>query len=151
MEGSFNVNTKCTIDLVYLVLMTVDIKMRELFIWKKVLVGQCVPGSVLVGTYCTSCSSLNCVKWWFMFFRKAEDGSIFYGGWARMAQPIINFAVVEVAKPNIGKWEVLVFGCFQWHYKDEVNIGGASWIVASLWPTARTVVMGLSWFSTWGN
>jgi len=32
MEGSFNVNTKCTIDLVYLVLMTVDIKMRELFI-----------------------------------------------------------------------------------------------------------------------
>ncbi|XP_023721856.1 RNA helicase aquarius [Cryptotermes secundus] len=34
---------------------------------------------------------------------KAEDGSIFYGGWARMAQPIVNFAVVEVAKPNIGE------------------------------------------------
>ncbi|XP_069675214.1 RNA helicase aquarius [Periplaneta americana] len=34
---------------------------------------------------------------------KAEDSSIFYGGWARMAQPIINFAVVEVAKPNIGE------------------------------------------------
>lgn len=33
---------------------------------------------------------------------KAEDGGIFYGGWARMAQPIINFAVVEVAKPDIG-------------------------------------------------
>ncbi|XP_066993686.1 RNA helicase aquarius isoform X2 [Anabrus simplex] len=34
---------------------------------------------------------------------KAEDGSTFFGGWARMAQPIINFAVVEVAKPNIGE------------------------------------------------
>ncbi|VEN47986.1 unnamed protein product, partial [Callosobruchus maculatus] len=34
---------------------------------------------------------------------KAEDGSIYYGGWARMAQPITNFAVVEVAKPNIGE------------------------------------------------
>lgn len=34
---------------------------------------------------------------------RAEDGSIYWGGWARMAQPIINFAVVEVAKPNIGE------------------------------------------------
>ncbi|CAH1983386.1 unnamed protein product [Acanthoscelides obtectus] len=34
---------------------------------------------------------------------KAEDDSIYYGGWARMAQPITNFAVVEVAKPNIGE------------------------------------------------
>ncbi|KAJ8912549.1 hypothetical protein NQ315_006620 [Exocentrus adspersus] len=34
---------------------------------------------------------------------KAEDGSVYWGGWARMAQPIINFAVVEVAKPNIGE------------------------------------------------
>ncbi|XP_072391042.1 RNA helicase aquarius isoform X1 [Diabrotica undecimpunctata] len=34
---------------------------------------------------------------------KAEDGNIYWGGWARMAQPIINFAVVEVAKPNIGE------------------------------------------------
>ncbi|XP_049959812.1 RNA helicase aquarius [Schistocerca serialis cubense] len=34
---------------------------------------------------------------------RAEDGSVFYGGWARMAQPIVHFAVVEVAKPNIGE------------------------------------------------
>ncbi|KAJ8928422.1 hypothetical protein NQ314_019011 [Rhamnusium bicolor] len=34
---------------------------------------------------------------------KAEDTSVYWGGWARMAQPIINFAVVEVAKPNIGE------------------------------------------------
>ncbi|KAI5748269.1 hypothetical protein M8J77_023683 [Diaphorina citri] len=34
---------------------------------------------------------------------KSEDGSPFFGGWARMAQPIVNFAVVEVAKPNIGE------------------------------------------------
>ncbi|XP_018567368.1 intron-binding protein aquarius isoform X2 [Anoplophora glabripennis] len=34
---------------------------------------------------------------------KAEDGGVYWGGWARMAQPIINFAVVEVAKPNIGE------------------------------------------------
>uniref|UniRef100_A0A8D9DRA3 RNA helicase aquarius n=1 Tax=Cacopsylla melanoneura TaxID=428564 RepID=A0A8D9DRA3_9HEMI len=34
---------------------------------------------------------------------KAEDESTFFGGWARMAQPIVNFAVVEVAKPNIGE------------------------------------------------
>ncbi|CAG9762602.1 unnamed protein product [Ceutorhynchus assimilis] len=34
---------------------------------------------------------------------KAEDGSVYWGGWARMAQPIEHFAVVEVAKPNIGE------------------------------------------------
>lgn len=26
-----------------------------------------------------------------------------FGGWARMAQPITKFAVVEVAKPSIGE------------------------------------------------
>ncbi|XP_019878186.2 RNA helicase aquarius [Aethina tumida] len=34
---------------------------------------------------------------------KSEDGSVYFGGWARMAQPITAFAVVEVAKPNIGE------------------------------------------------
>ncbi|RZF44564.1 hypothetical protein LSTR_LSTR001322 [Laodelphax striatellus] len=34
---------------------------------------------------------------------KDEDGGVFFGGWARMAQSIVNFAVVEVAKPNIGE------------------------------------------------
>ena len=34
---------------------------------------------------------------------KAEDDTVYFGGWARMAQPIVNFAVVEVAKPNIGE------------------------------------------------
>ncbi|XP_060536471.1 RNA helicase aquarius isoform X2 [Cylas formicarius] len=34
---------------------------------------------------------------------KAEDGSVYWGGWARMAQPIEHFAVVEVAKPHIGE------------------------------------------------
>ncbi|XP_008195128.2 RNA helicase aquarius [Tribolium castaneum] len=34
---------------------------------------------------------------------RAEDDSVYWGGWARMAQPILNFAVVEVAKPNIGE------------------------------------------------
>lgn len=34
---------------------------------------------------------------------RAEDDSVYYGGWARMAQPITQFAVVEVAKPNIGE------------------------------------------------
>ncbi|XP_033229420.1 RNA helicase aquarius isoform X2 [Belonocnema kinseyi] len=33
----------------------------------------------------------------------AEDGGVYFGGWARMAQPITEFAVVEVAKPNIGE------------------------------------------------
>ena len=27
---------------------------------------------------------------------KAEDGSCYFGGWARMAQPLIGFNVVEV-------------------------------------------------------
>ncbi|ENN70802.1 hypothetical protein YQE_12467, partial [Dendroctonus ponderosae] len=36
-------------------------------------------------------------------YRKAEDGSTYWGGWARMAHPIEHFAVVEVAKPNIGE------------------------------------------------
>lgn len=34
---------------------------------------------------------------------QAEDGGVYFGGWARMAQPIAQFAVVEVAKPNIGE------------------------------------------------
>ncbi|XP_071955366.1 RNA helicase aquarius-like isoform X2 [Antedon mediterranea] len=33
----------------------------------------------------------------------AEDGSPYFGGWARMAQPITAFSVVEVSKPNIGE------------------------------------------------
>lgn len=36
-------------------------------------------------------------------YRKSEDGSTYFGGWARMAHPIEHFAVVEVAKPNIGE------------------------------------------------
>lgn len=32
-----------------------------------------------------------------------------FGGWARMAQPIVSFTVVEVAKPNIGEnWPMRV-------------------------------------------
>ncbi|CAH1791178.1 unnamed protein product [Owenia fusiformis] len=34
---------------------------------------------------------------------EAEDGSATFGGWARMAQPLVGFNVVEVAKPNIGE------------------------------------------------
>ncbi|XP_077538456.1 RNA helicase aquarius [Haemaphysalis longicornis] len=34
---------------------------------------------------------------------KTEDGGVMFGGWARMAQPIVNFAIVEVGKPNIGE------------------------------------------------
>ncbi|XP_066279598.1 RNA helicase aquarius-like [Branchiostoma lanceolatum] len=34
---------------------------------------------------------------------KAEDGSVYFGGWARMAQPVVAFAVVEVSKPHVGK------------------------------------------------
>ncbi|XP_074641983.1 RNA helicase aquarius-like [Tubulanus polymorphus] len=33
----------------------------------------------------------------------SEDGSTIFGGWARMAQPITSFSVVEVAKPRIGE------------------------------------------------
>ncbi|GAB6024502.1 hypothetical protein CHUAL_009656 [Chamberlinius hualienensis] len=32
-----------------------------------------------------------------------EDGGVHFGGWARMAQPINQFTIVEVAKPNIGE------------------------------------------------
>lgn len=35
--------------------------------------------------------------------RRSEDESVYFGGWARMAHPITSFAVVEVAKPNIGE------------------------------------------------
>ncbi|KAJ2944746.1 hypothetical protein O0L34_g1634 [Tuta absoluta] len=34
---------------------------------------------------------------------RSEDNSVYFGGWARMAHPIKSFAVVEVAKPNIGE------------------------------------------------
>ena len=34
---------------------------------------------------------------------RAEDGTALFNGWARMAQPIIRFAVVEVAKPDLGE------------------------------------------------
>jgi len=29
--------------------------------------------------------------------RKAEDGSCYFGGWARMAHPLVAFSVVEVS------------------------------------------------------
>lgn len=38
-----------------------------------------------------------------MVFRQSEYGGVVFGGWARMAQPIVAFTVVEVAKPNIGE------------------------------------------------
>lgn len=34
---------------------------------------------------------------------EAEDGNVLFRGWARMAQPIVNFAVCEVAQPNVGE------------------------------------------------
>ena len=34
---------------------------------------------------------------------ESEIGSILFKGWARMAQPIVTFSVVEVAKPNVGE------------------------------------------------
>ena len=34
---------------------------------------------------------------------QAEDGSTLFQGWARMAQPVARFAVVEVSKPNLGE------------------------------------------------
>ncbi|KAL5015941.1 hypothetical protein ScPMuIL_005530 [Solemya velum] len=34
---------------------------------------------------------------------KSEDGSCLFGGWARMAQQIAGFNVVEVGKPHIGE------------------------------------------------
>ncbi|XP_060117192.1 RNA helicase aquarius isoform X1 [Heteronotia binoei] len=40
---------------------------------------------------------------------QSEYGSVVFGGWARMAQPIVAFTVVEVAKPNIGEnWPMRV-------------------------------------------
>lgn len=38
-----------------------------------------------------------------LVFRQSEYGGVVFGGWARMAQPIVAFTVVEVAKPNIGE------------------------------------------------
>uniref|UniRef100_A0A4W3HYW8 RNA helicase aquarius n=1 Tax=Callorhinchus milii TaxID=7868 RepID=A0A4W3HYW8_CALMI len=34
---------------------------------------------------------------------QGEYGGVVFGGWARMAQPIVTFSIVEVAKPNIGE------------------------------------------------
>lgn len=48
---------------------------------------------------------------------KSEDGSVYFGGWARMAQPIVNFAVVEVAKPNIGTSAFGIHTLFSYHLK----------------------------------
>ncbi|XP_061468788.1 RNA helicase aquarius [Rhineura floridana] len=40
---------------------------------------------------------------------QSEYGGIVFGGWARMAQPIVSFTVIEVAKPNIGEnWPMRV-------------------------------------------
>ncbi len=35
--------------------------------------------------------------------RQSEYGGVVFGGWARMAQTIASFSIVEVAKPNIGE------------------------------------------------
>ncbi|CAL1539785.1 unnamed protein product [Lymnaea stagnalis] len=42
--------------------------------------------------------AINHLKPW-----KAEDGHCLFGGWARMAQPIHSFNIVEVAKPQLGE------------------------------------------------
>ncbi|CAG0914886.1 unnamed protein product [Notodromas monacha] len=34
---------------------------------------------------------------------RTEDGKVMFGGWARMAQPISTFLIVEVASPQIGE------------------------------------------------
>ncbi|NP_956758.2 RNA helicase aquarius [Danio rerio] len=34
---------------------------------------------------------------------QSEYGGVVFGGWARMAQTIVSFSIVEVAKPNIGE------------------------------------------------
>ncbi|XP_065342666.1 RNA helicase aquarius [Cloeon dipterum] len=34
---------------------------------------------------------------------QSEDAGVYFGGWARMAQPITGFTIVEVARPNIGE------------------------------------------------
>lgn len=33
----------------------------------------------------------------------ADNGATVFGGWARMAQPISQFSICEVAKPNLGE------------------------------------------------
>lgn len=44
-----------------------------------------------------------------LLFRQSEYGGVVFGGWARMAQPIVSFTVIEVAKPNIGEnWPMRV-------------------------------------------
>lgn len=39
----------------------------------------------------------------YICFRQSEYGGVVFGGWARMAQTIMSFSIVEVAKPNIGE------------------------------------------------
>ena len=39
----------------------------------------------------------------FVCYRQSEYGGVVFGGWARMAQTIMAFSIVEVAKPNIGE------------------------------------------------
>ncbi|XP_035388468.1 RNA helicase aquarius isoform X2 [Electrophorus electricus] len=34
---------------------------------------------------------------------QSEYGGVVFGGWARMAQTVVSFSIVEVAKPNIGE------------------------------------------------
>lgn len=34
---------------------------------------------------------------------RTEDGGAVFGGWARMAQTVTSFSIVEVGKPNIGE------------------------------------------------
>ncbi|KAJ8045846.1 RNA helicase aquarius [Holothuria leucospilota] len=57
---------------------------------------------------------------------KAEDDSTIFQGWARMAQPVTAFSVVEVAKPNIGenhpssvRADVTVTLNVRWQIKEE--------------------------------
>lgn len=34
---------------------------------------------------------------------QAEDGTCLFHGWARMAQPVHRFSVIQVSKPNLGE------------------------------------------------
>lgn len=70
--------------------------------------------------------------------RQSEYGGVVFGGWARMAQTITAFSIVEVAKPKIGEgWparvraDVTVNLNVQDHIKHEWEGKLADWLILS--------------------
>lgn len=85
------------------------------------------------------CVFIFSLTWYLSNYRKAEDGHCLFGGWARMAQPIHSFNVVEVLMFAFSSYKGVLFKrlvfvlqrslteCYGWLKKNDIFLDQAWW------------------------